>query len=61
MALFGGDGEALPGSVGTLVAANLMVELGFCAEVLAAWIGMVCPALDAKRALGGDGLIESSK
>ena len=47
---FGGDGEALPGSVGTLVAAYLMVELGFCAEAAAAWIGMVCPALDARHA-----------
>ena len=50
VALFGGDGDGLPEPVGTLVAAYLMVELGFCASAAAAWIRMLCPALDVEHA-----------
>ena len=45
VAVFGGDGEALPKPVRTLVAACLMVELGFSAGAASAWIRMLCPAL----------------
>ena len=45
VALFGGAGGEQPEPVGTLVAAYLMLELGFCAASAAAWIRMLCPAL----------------
>ena len=45
VALFGCQGEALAELVGTLVAAYLMVEQGFCAAAATSWIGMLCPCL----------------
>jgi hypothetical protein len=46
-ALFPGHGcggEALPECAGTLAAAWLMADFGFCGGAAAAWVGMVCPA-----------------
>jgi hypothetical protein len=49
VALFGSVGDAeLPEPMGTLVAAYLMVELGFSAGAASAWIRMLCPALDVQ-------------
>jgi hypothetical protein len=50
VAVFGVDGDGLPEPVGTLVAAYLMVEQGFSAAAAAAWIRMLCPALDVAHA-----------
>ena len=43
----GGGGEALPECAGTLAAAWLMTEYGFCGGEAAAWVRMVCPGLVA--------------
>ena len=41
----GWDGEALRECAGTLGAAWLMTEYGFCGGAAAAWIRMLCPGL----------------
>ena len=38
-------GEALPECAGTLAAAWLMTDFGFCSGAAAAWINMLCPGL----------------
>jgi hypothetical protein len=52
-ALFPGHGcggDALPECAGTLAAALLMTDVGYCSGAAAAWIRMLCPGLLAREA-----------
>ena len=59
VALFGGGGDwaDAPEYVGTLAAAWLIAKFGFAAAAAAAWVRIMCPALDAPPAstAGGGG------
>ncbi len=46
----GSGGEALPECAGTLAAALLMTDFGFCSGAAAAWVRMLCPSLLARAA-----------